>query len=133
MFMHTLTFNFPGGSDGKVSCLQCGRPGFDPWVRKILWRRKWQPTPVLLPGKSHGQRSIVGYSPWGHKELDMTEWFHFLTFNINFVYILIYACTHTQTYYISIFVVVQLLSPVRLFAPPQTIAPQVPLSMGFPR
>ena len=73
MFMHTLTFNFPGGSDGKVSCLQCGRPGFDPWVRKILWRRKWQPTPVLLPGKSHGQRSIVGYSPWGHKELDMTE------------------------------------------------------------
>ena len=44
-------------------CLQCGRPRFDPWVGKILWRRKWQPTPVLLPGKSHGQRSIVGYSP----------------------------------------------------------------------
>ena len=42
-------------------CLQCGRPGFDPWVRKILWRRKWQPTPVLLPGKSHGQRNLVGY------------------------------------------------------------------------
>ena len=48
-------------------CLQCGRPGFDPWVRKIPWRRKWQSTPVLLPGKSHGQRSLVGYSPWGHK------------------------------------------------------------------
>ena len=46
-------------------CLQCGRPGFNPWVGKIPWRRKWQSTPVLLPGKSHGQRSLVGYSPWG--------------------------------------------------------------------
>ena len=46
---------------------------FDPWVRKIPWRRKWQPTPVLLPGESHGQRSLVGYSPWGRKESDMTE------------------------------------------------------------
>ena len=51
----------------------CGRPGFDPWVRKIPWRRKWQPTPVLLPGKSHGQRSLMGYSPWSRKELDTTE------------------------------------------------------------
>ena len=46
------------------------------WVRKILWRRKWQPTPVLLPGKSHGWRSMVGFSPWGHKEWDMTEQLH---------------------------------------------------------
>ena len=53
--------------------LECRRPGFDPWVRKIPWRRKWQPTPVLLPGESHGGRSMVGYSPWGRKELDMTE------------------------------------------------------------
>ena len=45
----------------------------DPWVRKIPWRREWQPTPVFLPGESHGQSSLVGYSPWGHKELDMTE------------------------------------------------------------
>ena len=42
------------------------------------WRRKWQPTPVFLPGKSHGQRSPVGYSPWGHKELDTNERLHFL-------------------------------------------------------
>ena len=49
---------------------------FDPWVGKILWRRKWQPTPVFLPGKSHGQRSLVGYSPWGRKELDTTEQLH---------------------------------------------------------
>ena len=46
---------------------------FDPWVGKILWRRKWQPTPVFLPGESHGQGSLVGYSPWGYKELDTTE------------------------------------------------------------
>ena len=48
-------------------------PGFDPWVRKISWRRKWQPTPVLLPGKAHGWRNLVGYSPWGRKESDTTE------------------------------------------------------------
>ena len=41
--------------------------GFDPWVRKIPWRRKWQPTPVFLLGKYHGQRSPAGYSPWGHE------------------------------------------------------------------
>ena len=46
---------------------------FDPWVRKIPWRTAWQPTPVFLPGKSHGQRSLAGYGPWGHKESDMTE------------------------------------------------------------
>ena len=44
-------------------CLQCGRPEFNPWIGKISWKRKWQPTPVFLPGKSHGQRSLVGYSP----------------------------------------------------------------------
>ena len=54
-------------SDGKSICLQCGRPGFNPWLRKIPWRRKWQPTPVFLPGKFHGQRSLVGYSPGGHR------------------------------------------------------------------
>ena len=52
------------------------RRGFDPCIRKIPWRRKWQPSPVFLPGKSHGQRSLVGYSPWGCKELDMTEHIH---------------------------------------------------------
>ena len=53
--------------------LQCRKPGFDPWVGKIPWRRGWLPTPVFLPGESHGQRSLVGYSPWGRKESDMTE------------------------------------------------------------
>jgi len=56
-----------------LQCRRHRRHGFDPWVRKILWRKKQQPTPVFLPRKSHGQRSLVGYSPWGHKELDTTE------------------------------------------------------------
>ena len=47
--------------------------GFHPWVRMMPWRRAWQPTPVFLPGKSHGQRSLVGYSPEGQKQSDMTE------------------------------------------------------------
>ena len=52
---------------------QCGRPELNPWVVKILWRRAWQSTPVFLPGEFHGQRSLVGYSPWGQEELGMTE------------------------------------------------------------
>ena len=47
--------------------------GFDPWVRKIPWRRAWQPTPVFLPGESSGQRRLASYSSWGHKESDATE------------------------------------------------------------
>ena len=54
-------------------CLQCRRPRFDPLVGMIPWRREWLPTPVFLPGGSHRQRSLAGYSPWGHKELDTTE------------------------------------------------------------
>ena len=46
---------------------------FDPWVGKIPWRRKWQPTPIFLPEEFHGQRSLAGYNSWGHKESDMTE------------------------------------------------------------
>ena len=55
-------------------CLQCARPGFDPWVGKIPWRREWLSTPVFLPVESHGQRSLVGNSPWNCKELDRTKW-----------------------------------------------------------
>ena len=65
---------FPSGSgSGKESACQFRRHGFNPWVRKIPWRRKWQSTPLSLPGKFHGQRSLAGYSPWGHKELDTTQ------------------------------------------------------------
>ena len=50
--------------------------GFDLWIGKIPWRRKWQLTPVFLPGKFHGQKSLAGYSPWGHKESDTAEHAH---------------------------------------------------------
>ena len=75
---------FPGSSAGKESACQCRRPEFDPSVGKIPQRRKWQPTPVFLPGESHGQRSLAGYSPWDHKKLDMTKQ-------------LIHTHTHTQS------------------------------------
>ena len=55
---------------------------FDPWIRKIPWRRAWQPTPVFFPGESNGQRSLAGYSPWECQESDRTEW---LTLSIHFV------------------------------------------------
>ena len=55
----------------------------DPWVGKIPWRRKWQPTPVILPGEFHGQRSLAGYSPWCHKESDTNEVLNMHTSKVN--------------------------------------------------
>ena len=65
--------DFPGGASGKEPTCQCRRHKrcrFDPWVGKIPWRRAWQPTPVFLPGESHGQRRLAGYRPRGRKESD---------------------------------------------------------------
>ena len=70
---HILLFKYFGGSDNKKICLHCGRLRFNPWVRKIPWRREWQPTLVFLFGEFHQQRSLAGCSPWGHTESDMTE------------------------------------------------------------
>ena len=67
---------FPGGSVGKESACSGRRSGFDPWVGKITSSRKWQPTPVFLPGEFHGQRSLTGYSLWGHKESDFNTHTH---------------------------------------------------------
>ena len=64
------------GKESTCQCRRCKRCGFDPWVGKVPWRRKWQSAPVFLPGKFHGQRSLAGYSPLGHKELNMTEQTH---------------------------------------------------------
>ena len=61
------------GKQSDCRCRSHRRHGFHPWAGKIPWRRKWQPTPVFLPGESHGQRSLVGGSPWGHKESDTSE------------------------------------------------------------
>ena len=65
--------DFPDGTVAKESTCQCKKCRFDSWVGKIPWSRKWQPTPVFLPGNFHGQRSLVRYSPWGHKKSNMTE------------------------------------------------------------
>ena len=83
---------FPGGTsdgDSACQCRGCRRHGFDPWVGKITWGKKWQLTPDFLPGKFHEQKSLVDYSPWGCKQLDMTEYTythtHFIllfTFNV---------------------------------------------------
>ena len=95
-----------GDSSGKESACQCGRPkrrGFNPWVRKIHWRRKWQPTPVFLPGKSCGWRSLEDYSPRGQKS--WTRW-------------------STHEYLVA----AQLLRCVQLFTTPWTAACQAFLS-----
>ena len=68
IYMYIL---LPRWFSDKEFAFQCRRCGFDPWVKKITWR-KWQPTPVFLPGKSHGQRNLAGYSPQGHRVSDMT-------------------------------------------------------------
>ena len=85
-------FGLPKWLSGKSTC-QCRRhkiSRFDSWVRKISWSRKWQPTPVFLPGKLHGQRSLVGYSPWVEKRHDwVTEHSHISTFH--FVYCFLYC------------------------------------------
>ena len=72
LILNTVIFKNLLGNAGDTRC------AFDPWVGNIPWRRKWQPTPVLLTRKSCGRRSLVGYSPWGRKESDMTERLHSL-------------------------------------------------------
>ena len=74
---------FPGDSVVKESACQCRRHGFVPGVGKIPRRRAWQPTLVFLPGESQGQRSLAGYSPWGHKGSDTVCWL-----NNNWMYLL---------------------------------------------
>ena len=59
----------PSWLSGKESTCQCRRRGFDPWVRKIPWDKKWQRTPLFLPWQSHGQKRLAGYSPWHHKRV----------------------------------------------------------------
>ena len=67
-------FGLPWWLNGKRICLQWRRCRFHPWIRKIPRRKKWQLTPLFLPGKSHGQRNLSGYSPWGCKESDTIYW-----------------------------------------------------------
>ena len=71
---HGNILGFPGDASGKEPPCQCRRPGLNPYVGTIPWRRAWQPTPVLLPGESHPQRSLVGYSSKGHKTQTWLKW-----------------------------------------------------------
>ena len=97
-------WDFPGKSTGVgCHCLlqQCGRPGFNSWVGNIPWRREWLPTPVFLPGEFNGQRSLANYSPWGHKESDMTE-------------VTLHTQTHTHRKYIWYNFYIVYITPVLL-------------------
>ena len=73
MFVGTQEHWWHSGKDSSSHCRRYKRQGFDPWLGKIPWRRKWQPIPVFFTGKFHWQRSLAGSSPWGHKESDTTE------------------------------------------------------------
>ena len=73
---HRRAVWWPWWLSGKESACQFRRCRFNPWAGKTPCRRKWQLTPVFLPGESHGQRSLAGYSPWGGKEFDMSEHAH---------------------------------------------------------
>ena len=73
LYRGSHTSGFPGGSDDKQSACNVGDLGLTPGLGRSPWRREWLPTPVFWPGESHGKKSLAGYSPLGHKELDMTE------------------------------------------------------------
>ena len=92
-------FGLPPGSAVRIHLqrTRLRKHGFDPWVGKIHWRRKWQPTPLFLPGKSQGQRNLVCHSPWGHKELDMWE----LDTHVR-THARTHTCGHTHTHTLSL-------------------------------
>ena len=74
MAQRTMGMAHGSGKESSCQCRRCKSCGFDSWARKIPWSRKWQHTPVFLPGKFHEQRrSLAGYNPWGHEELAATE------------------------------------------------------------
>ena len=88
-------WGFSGSSEGKESTCNVG--DLDPWVGKIFWKRRWLPTPVFLLGDFHGQRSLVGYSPWGCKEWDTTEWWGHFPF-IELPPIITYLCSFSSLF-----------------------------------
>ena len=80
------------GKESACQCKRCKSRGFSPWVGKVPWSRKWQPTPVFLPRESHAQRSLAGYSPLSHKELDTTECTHTHTFVCWLLWVFVAVC-----------------------------------------
>ena len=99
VFIYFESIDFPDGSDGKASAYNAGNLGSIPGSGRSS--RKWQPTPVFLPGKSHGRRSLVDYSQWGCKELDTTEQLHLLTLKYSwFTTCVSFRCTAKWLRYI---------------------------------
>ena len=92
---------FPCGSESKESACQCRTPGFDPWIRKIPWRREWLPTLVFLAGESHEQKSWAGYRSWGHKELDTTKRLSTQLPIAGIVFCFLYILLHYSWFWIS--------------------------------
>ena len=87
-----LTSSSSSGKESSCQHRRCRILGFNPWVGKTPWSRKWKPVPVFLPGRFHGLRSLESYGPWGHKELDMTEHTHTHSMQDgNFVVIFVYS------------------------------------------
>ena len=98
------SWGFLDGSVVKNPPANARRYKFDPWLGKIPWRKEWQPTPVFLLGKSHGQRSLGGYSPWGLKESDMTEHRHTHTHIHTLIHMCQTLCRYQEWNTVSIFV-----------------------------
>ena len=127
------------GKESTCQCKQCKRCGLDLWVRKIHWRRKWQPTPVFLHGKFQGRRSLAGYSPWGCKQLDTAEQLNnnFLDINTLVVGFKLSATSLLNSWKYKLVLrscsIPLWDSSSHLCAAPWTVARQAPLSMGFSR
>ena len=103
-----LRMGLLGGASDKEPACQCRRHkrlGFYPWMGKIPWRRAWQPTPGFLPGESHWQRSLVGYSPWNHTESDTTEWLSTYTPRILLWSPILGLCPPTCTFCLNVSIV----------------------------
>ena len=100
-----------GGLEVKASAWNVGDLGSIPALGRSPGEGKWQPTPVLLPGESHGGRSLVRYSPWGHKESDMTEQLHFIS--LHFIYICVCVCLYLYLHpYLSLYNYIFLYFPI---------------------
>ena len=142
----TLVPSFPGGAGSKEYACQsrrCKRPEFDP-QEDFPWRTKWQPTLVFLPGESHGQRSLVGFSPWGHRVghywSDLSQSILVSVLKHCGVVLPVSGTLINMSYHTHSFVSATLLtlsevkslSHVQLFLTPWTVACQTPPSMGFP-
>ena len=94
------------GKEPVCQCRRYNRCGFNPWVGKILWKRAWQPIPVFLPGESSGQRILAGYSPLGHRELDMTKVTKYMNIRVHVSFWIIFFI------FLSMYPKVELLEPV---------------------